>query len=80
MATDNPTWGYRRISGELTGLGHIVGASTVWRILKCHGSDPAPHRSAVTWTEFLRCQAAVACDFATIDTALLRRFYLLFLH
>jgi transposase InsO family protein len=78
MATDNPTWGYRRICGELTGLGHDVGASTVWRILKRHGINPAPHRSTVTWTQFLRSQAAVACDFATIDTASLRRFYLLF--
>ena len=78
MATNNPTWGYRRIAGELSSLGHRVGASTVWRILKRHGIDPAPHRSAVTWTQFLRSQAAVACDFATIDTASLRRYYLLF--
>jgi transposase InsO family protein len=78
MATQNPTWGYRRIHGELTGLGHHIGASTVWRILKNHGIEPAPHRSVVTWTQFLRSQAAVACDFATIDTALLRRYYLLF--
>ncbi len=78
MATDNPTWGYRRIHGELTGLGHRVGASTVWTILKRHGLDPAPQRSSVTWTDFLRSQAAVACDFATIDTAFLRRYYLLF--
>ena len=61
MATDNPTWGYRRISGEFTGLGHDVGASTVWRILKRHGINPAPQRCAVTWTQFLRSQAAVAC-------------------
>jgi transposase len=78
MATDNPTWGYRRIHGELTRLDHRVGASTVWRILKQHGIDPAPHRSVVTWTRFLRSQAAIACDFVTIDTALLRRYYLLF--
>jgi len=78
MATENPTWGYRRISGELTGLGHEVGASTVWRVLKRHGIDPAPQRTTVTWTQFLRSQAAVACDFATVDTALLRRYYLLF--
>ena len=78
MARDNPTWGYRRISGELNRLGHRIGASTVWRILKQHGIDPAPNRSEVTWTQFLRSQAAVACDFATIDTAFLRRYYLLF--
>ena len=78
MANDNPTWGYRRIAGELTGLGHQVGASTVWRILKHRGTEPAPQRSSVTWTQFLQSQAAVACDFATVDTALLRRYYLLF--
>ncbi len=78
MATTNPTWGYRRVAGELAGLGHQVGASTVWRILKHHGIDPAPQRASVTWTQFLRSQAAVACDFATVDTALLRRYYLLF--
>ena len=70
--------GYRRITGELVGLGHRVGASTVWRILKQHGIDPAPQRTSVTWTQFLRSQAAVACDFATVDTVLLRRCYLLF--
>ena len=78
MATQNPTWGYRRIHGELAGLGHHIGASTIWRILKNQGIEPAPDRTSVTWTQFLRYQAAVACDFATIDTALLRRYYLLF--
>jgi putative transposase len=78
MADQNPTWGYRRIHGELVGLGHRLAASTVWQILKNHGIDPAPDRSSVTWTQFLRSQAAVACDFATVDTALLRRYYLLF--
>ena len=78
MAASNPTWGYRRITGELVGLGHRVGASTVWRILKQHRLDPAPLRSSVSGTQFLRSQAAVACDFVTVDTALLRRCYLLF--
>ena len=40
--------------------------------------DPAPTRSEVTWSQFLQSQAAVACDFATIETVTLRRFYLLF--
>jgi putative transposase len=53
MAKDNPTWGYRRIHGELAGVGHRVAASTVWRILKQANVDPAPRRSGLTWRQFL---------------------------
>ncbi len=59
-------------------LYRLIAASTVWQILKDYGIDPAPRRSELTWTAFLRSQAAIACGFATIDTALLRRYYLLF--
>jgi transposase InsO family protein len=78
MATENPTWGYRRIQGELCRLGHRIAPSTVWQILRDHHIDPAPQRAAVSWSAFLRSQAAVACDFATVDTVLMRRFYVLF--
>jgi putative transposase len=49
MARDNQTWGYRRIWGELTSLGHKIGASTIWEILKAAGIDPAPQRAAASW-------------------------------
>ena len=78
MATENPTWGYRRIQGELCRLGHRIAPSTVWQILHDHQIEPAPHRAAVSWSAFLRSQAPVACDFATVDTILMRRFYVLF--
>ena len=73
LAAEKLTWGYRRIHGELAGLGHRIASSTVWRILKANGIDPAHHRSEVTWSQFLYSQTAVACDFFTVDTALLRR-------
>ena len=59
LAAENSTWGYRRIHGELAGLGYRLAASTVWQILKNAGIDPAPTRSKVTWSQFLRSQAAV---------------------
>jgi transposase InsO family protein len=78
LASENPTWGYRRIHGELAGLGHRIASSTVWQVLKTGCVDPAPERSDVTWSQFLHSQAAVACDFFTVDTVRLRRFYVLF--
>ena len=62
-------WGYRRIHGELAGLGIIVAPSTVWQILKYAGIDPAPRRDGPGWAEFLRSQAQgiLALDFFTVD-------------
>jgi len=80
LAAENPSWGYKRIHGELTGLGFTLSASTVWNILRRHGVDPVPRRARVSWREFLRQQAAgiVECDFFTVDTIWLRRFYVFF--
>jgi transposase InsO family protein len=79
LASENPTWEHRRIQGELARLGHTIAKISVWQILTDNGIDPSPSRSEVTWSEFLHSQAAVACDFFTVDTALLRRYYVLFL-
>jgi hypothetical protein len=57
LAAENPTWGYRRIAGEIASLGRKVSPATVWAILKRAGFDPAPQRSDPTWAEFLRAQA-----------------------
>jgi putative transposase len=69
VARENPEWGYRRIHGELAGLGVKVAASTVWEILKTNGVEPAPRRTGPAWSQFLRSQAEaiLACDFFSVD-------------
>ena len=55
MAEENRDWGYRRLQGALTNLGHLLTHNTIAKILKQHGIDPAPERSRkTTWQEFLR--------------------------
>jgi putative transposase len=77
MATENPTWGYRRIAGEIAGLGRKVSPATVWAILKKAGFDPAPRHGDLTWAQFLKAQASgiLACDFFSIETIALARLY-----
>jgi putative transposase len=80
LAAENPSWGYKRIHGELLGLGIVLSPSSVWNVLQRHGIEAAPKRASLSWREFLRQEAAVIleCDFFTVESLWLRRFYVLF--
>ena len=80
LARENPRWGYLRIVGELKGLGVVVSATTVKRILREEGLGPAGTRQGPSWRDFLRTQAngMMAVDFFAVDTVWLRRLYVLF--
>ncbi|WP_246037622.1 IS481 family transposase [Saccharothrix texasensis] len=77
MARKNPTWGHRRIHGELLDID--IAASTVRQILQDAGIDPAPERISTTWSTFLRSQASalLACDFFETTTLSGTRLYVL---
>jgi transposase InsO family protein len=80
LARENPRWGYQRIAGELNGLGMIISATTVRKILRRAGLGPAGQRPGLSWRAFLRGQAAslLAVDFFTVETISLQRLYVLF--
>jgi putative transposase len=75
MARENPRWGYMRIKGECRKLGISVAATTVKKVLRAAGFEPAPRRDGPSWGEFLRGQAhgILACDFFSIETVFLSR-------
>ena len=84
MAEENRDWGYRRIEGALSNLGHELARSTIAQILQRHGIEPAPERSRkTTWKEFLsrHWELIVATDFFTVEVWTrrgLQRFIILF--
>lgn len=75
MATENKAWGYDRIEGALLNLGHRVSDTTIGRILKAHGMEPAPRRSRHgCWSTFLKAhwEHFAAADFFTVEVWTLR--------
>jgi putative transposase len=84
MSQENRAWGYRRIQGALSNLGHKIARSTIAGILKRRGIEPAPERNRkTTWKEFLvrHWELIVAADFFTVEVWTrrgLKRFLILF--
>jgi putative transposase len=84
LAEENRDWGYRRIQGALSNLGHEIARSTIAEILQRRGIEPAPERKRkTTWKEFLsrHWELIVAADFFTVEVWTrqgLQRFMILF--
>jgi hypothetical protein len=70
MARENRTWGYDRIVGALSNLGHRISDQTVGNILRRYKIAPAPERTRkTTWKEFIRSHMDVLAgtDFFTVE-------------
>jgi len=54
LAGESPHWGYQRIVGELRGLGLVISATTVRKLLMQGGLGPVGERGGLHWRDFLR--------------------------
>ena len=84
MVRENESWGYTRVKGALKNLGYTIGRSTIKRILREHGIDPAPIRGKrMPWSKFIKAHlgAIVGMDFFTVEVMTLfglARYHVLF--
>ena len=84
MARENPRWGYTRLRGALKNVGFELSRSTIARVLKEHGIEPAPTRGrTISWTTFIAAhwEAIAAADFFTVEVVTTRglvRYFVLF--
>ncbi|MGH2787175.1 MAG: helix-turn-helix domain-containing protein [Actinomycetota bacterium] len=58
LAKENPSWGYKRIQGELLKVGIKMSATAIRKLLSRRGLGPAPRRGGTTWRQFLARQAS----------------------
>jgi len=84
MVRENESWGYTRVKGALKNLGYAIGRSTIKRILREHGIDPAPIREKrMPWSKVIKAHlgSIVGMDFFTVEVMTLfgiERFHVLF--
>ena len=69
LATENKSWGYRRIRDVARSLGHKLCKTTVATILEEAGIEPAPERNGMSWAEFMKLHwdAIASCDFFNVE-------------
>jgi len=70
MAKQNTGWGYTRLRDALNNLGYEIGRTTVERILREHGIEPAPDRKRqYSWSTFIKAHLGVivGMDFFTVE-------------
>jgi len=90
MATENLSWGYKRIFGKLKKIGLSVGLTTIRDILKRSDCPPPPEKTKnkpnLPWSKFVsvHMESLVACDLFTKPVYTLRgkfdAYVLVFIH